>query len=114
MCCPTSDAAYTSRGTVYYRIFTLPAVTAASQTISNSLWQSFVSTGRHGTTSCSYGYVIILKSESDRFDPLGWMCGVIAVAYSREVTESLDLDVSQCERPEFALIMSGAAPVPGR
>ncbi|KAI8475947.1 MAG: hypothetical protein J3K34DRAFT_453224 [Monoraphidium minutum] len=35
------------------------------------------------------------------------------VAYSREVAELLDLDSTECERPEFALLMAGAAPLPG-
>jgi len=35
------------------------------------------------------------------------------VAYSREVCELLDLDPAECERPEFPLIMSGSAPLPG-
>lgn len=39
---------------------------------------------------------------------------MFAVAYSREVASFLDLDSSECERPEFALIMSGSAPLPGR
>eukprot|EP00879_Flechtneria_rotunda_P013375 GHRR01013965.1.p1 GENE.GHRR01013965.1~~GHRR01013965.1.p1 ORF type:complete len:250 (+),score=55.34 GHRR01013965.1:94-843(+) len=35
------------------------------------------------------------------------------VAYSKEVAELLDLDPSECERPEFALVMSGSAPLLG-
>jgi len=29
------------------------------------------------------------------------------------MAESLGLDPTECERPEFALVMSGAAPLPG-
>lgn len=35
------------------------------------------------------------------------------VAYSNEVAALLDLDRAECERPEFALVMSGGAPLPG-
>jgi hypothetical protein len=33
---------------------------------------------------------------------------------ARQVCELLDLDPAECERPEFALVMAGAAPLPGR
>jgi uncharacterized protein YdiU (UPF0061 family) len=36
------------------------------------------------------------------------------VAYSRDVAALLDLDPAECERAEFPLIFSGAAPLPGR
>lgn len=36
------------------------------------------------------------------------------MAYSPEVCDLIDLDPKECERPEFALIMAGAAPLPGR
>ncbi|KAF8058303.1 selO [Scenedesmus sp. PABB004] len=35
------------------------------------------------------------------------------VAYSAAVAALLGLDPAECERPEFALVMSGAAPLPG-
>lgn len=35
------------------------------------------------------------------------------VAYSKEVCELIDLDPAECERPEFPLVMSGSAPLPG-
>ncbi|WIA41728.1 hypothetical protein OEZ86_009071 [Tetradesmus obliquus] len=35
------------------------------------------------------------------------------VAYSRDVAGLLDVDPAECERPEFAMVMSGAAPLPG-
>jgi uncharacterized protein YdiU (UPF0061 family) len=38
----------------------------------------------------------------------------VTVAYSRDVAALLDLDPSECERPEFPMIMSGQAPLPGR
>jgi hypothetical protein len=34
------------------------------------------------------------------------------VAYSKEACKLLDLDASECERPEFPLIFSGCAPLP--
>lgn len=35
------------------------------------------------------------------------------VAFSKEVCEALGLDPAECHRPEFALLMAGAAPLPG-
>ncbi|KAG2451971.1 hypothetical protein HYH02_003744 [Chlamydomonas schloesseri] len=35
------------------------------------------------------------------------------ISYSAQVARLLGLDPSECERPEFALVMSGAAPLPG-
>lgn len=33
--------------------------------------------------------------------------------YSPEVASLLNLDASECERPEFAMVFSGQAPLPG-
>ncbi|KAG2441588.1 hypothetical protein HXX76_003209 [Chlamydomonas incerta] len=35
------------------------------------------------------------------------------ISYSAQVARLLGLDPTECERPEFALVMSGAAPLPG-
>ncbi|KAF5831621.1 hypothetical protein DUNSADRAFT_12812 [Dunaliella salina] len=35
------------------------------------------------------------------------------IDFSTQMAEELGLDPSECERPEFALVMSGAAPMPG-
>jgi hypothetical protein len=43
--------------------------------------------------------------------PLPSCC--VQVAYSTEVCALLDLDPAECERPEFALVFGGAAPLPG-
>lgn len=36
------------------------------------------------------------------------------VAYSKGTAALLELDTQECERPEFPLLFSGSAPLPGR
>jgi hypothetical protein len=53
-------------------------------------------------------------THTHKLSLIWWSLSVLHALHPLQVAELLDLDPSECERPEFALLMAGAAPLPGR